>query len=270
MKRIAMVSWILTACGSDGGGSNKNSQSGSPTTLAVESAAALPACTTANESQLVYLKEEAIFKTCTKAIWTTITIGNTTSVKQQLVKVEDVQAGAICEAGGKKIMFGNDTNANTTLDTDEVISANTQVICNGTKGSDGLKAKYLYRYHVDSTASSPELGAELSSVSFVKLSDISIYQMSDDTSLYVVNGIATSYDSGVSDVYSSDFSHTFLLKGSSSNQEAIFKVTGFSGVNIRYTVKVSTGNVLFKASVNGDNNWSNNTDTSYSFTVTSY
>ncbi len=133
----------------------------------------------------------------------------------------------------------------------------------GSAGADGLKISTFWRYHKDEYATAQNISSECSSL-VVYIATVSLSMMTDGSAFVSLAGSEGKIDNG-SDVYDEDFSHSFLLPPQETEQEKIIKISYFANARIRYHITLSDTPV-FKAVVDCDGSFDDNTDISFTLT----
>ena len=133
---------------------------------------------------------------------------------------------------------------------------------NGSNGANGITVSGRWGYHVDSYVSSPELAIEAADAS-IRIGDIQLIKFSDNSCLIQVSGIVYRPDSGTSDMFANDFSHSYFEINCSSEKSLTRKIDNYANTTIRYKYDLSLVTPSFKAVVDIDGNYSNNTDLSF-------
>lgn len=190
----------------------------------------LPECNQANTSRLVYVASSSHFVACDGYGWQTVTI----------------QAGVGPEGpeGPQGIQGPQGPQ--------------------GQSGVAGMTFSKAWKYHTDTFSGEPDLCGECG-LRYAYLGDIRMYKFSDGSFFVTTSGIAWDLNTDPVEKYS--FSHTFFVPANKSSVQEIFKIDTYSSFRIRYTVGTSTTTPTFKAVIDTDGNFFDNTDRNYIMTA---
>ncbi len=130
-----------------------------------------------------------------------------------------------------------------------------------TENSTGIKERW--RYHVDGFQDKPDI-SEDTTIYSVGIGTVELVKFSDGTGFVSFNGGFLNTDSA-DEVYQENFSYSFFLKASKSEQEFIMKFARYNNMRIR--VKVALSDVpTFKATIDDDGNFGDNSEASFTLT----
>jgi len=136
----------------------------------------------------------------------------------------------------------------------------------GSAGTSGANIASRWTFHVDTFVGQTNIGSEAAGI-VVRLGDVRLVKFVDGSSAIIAVGNFVDADS-VGDFYTFDFSHTFYLPSTTSSETAvIFKLNSYANMRIRYNVNPAATTPTFKAVVDSDGNFANNTDTTYTLTA---
>lgn len=133
----------------------------------------------------------------------------------------------------------------------------------GPAGANGMGIVKKWKFHVDSFIGEPDVSDEAADMA-TKLGDVRIYKFSDSSFFVTVSG--NWLDLSVTPTEKSDFTHTFFVRSSETTMSEIFKLSTYSTTRIRYTVGTSTSTPIFRAVVDIDGSFADNTDISFVMT----
>lgn len=134
----------------------------------------------------------------------------------------------------------------------------------GAAGNVGMAIAKKWKFHVDSFVGEPDISSE-SPADATKIGDVRIYKFSDGSYFVTVSGISGDYSDTPPEKFA--FSHSFLVRsGSTADLVEIFKVDSYLSERIRYTIGISGSTPTFRAVVDVDGSFSDNTDSIFIMT----
>ena len=140
----------------------------------------------------------------------------------------------------------------------------------GTSGTDGAASNVgmaitkKWKFHVDSFVGEPDISSEAADVG-TSIGDVRIYKFSDGSYFVTVSGI--SGDFSYAETEKIAFSHSFLVRaGSTSDLVETFKFDSNANARIRYTIGISGSTPTFRAVVDINGSFTNNTDSAFIMT----
>lgn len=132
----------------------------------------------------------------------------------------------------------------------------------GAAGADGLSIASIWRYHVDTYAGAPNISSEASFFTMVGTVHVTVF--ANGSAFVSVVGMEIDEDTDA-DMYNENFADSFFLKPLASEQTYISKFKSYANTRARYKVTISSTPV-FKAVIDNDGNFDDNTDTSFALT----
>ena len=187
----------------------------------------LPTCDATIKNRLVYVKSLSTFQTCDGTAWSTVSIQGPAGTSGT--------AGAAGAAGAT-----------------------------GAAGTAGMTITKKWKFHVDSFVGEPNINSESASDS-TSIGDIRIYKFLDGSYFVAVSGI--SGDFSYAETEKIAFSHSFLVRtGSTTDLVETFKFDSNANARIRYTIGISGSTPTFRAVVDVDGSFTNNTDSAFIMT----
>ncbi len=201
-------------------------------TMFIDSDNTLPVCDATSKDRLVYVSSSKKFKRCSGSSW-------------EIVEIVGPK-GDKGDSGDK-----GDTGSN------------------GLAGPAGLTISSTWRFHTDTLGGQPDISTETTFGAESRMTFIGTIQLvvfADGSGFVSVAGSEVKQDTG-GDNITFDFSHSFFLKASTSEQEYTAQIDTSQHTSIRYKVMLSaTSTPTFKAVVDVDGNFANNVDTTYALT----
>lgn len=123
--------------------------------------------------------------------------------------------------------------------------------------------KERWRYHVDGFQDKPDISEDTTSYT-VGIGTVQLVKFGDGSGFVSLNGSFLNTDSA-DEYYQENFSYSFFLKASKSEQEFIMKFARYNDMRIR--VKVALSDVpTFKATIDDDGNFGDNSEASFTLT----
>jgi len=135
---------------------------------------------------------------------------------------------------------------------------------NGSNGSNGISISSRWAYHVDTYVGATSISE--SSGSVVYIGDVQLVKFSDNSCLISTSGLVGNTDSGGSDIYYQDFSYSYFDISCTTEKTATKKIQQYADTRIRLKYNASLATPTFKATVDIDSNFGNNTDNSFTLT----
>ena len=134
----------------------------------------------------------------------------------------------------------------------------------GAAGNVGMAITKKWKFHVDSFVGEPDISSESASDA-TKIGDVRIYKFSDGSYFVTVSGISGDYSYTPPEKFA--FTHSFLVRtGSTADLVETFKVDSYLAERIRYTIGTSGSTPTFRAVVDFDGTFTNNTDSTFIMT----
>jgi hypothetical protein len=133
----------------------------------------------------------------------------------------------------------------------------------GASGTPGLSMVGRWKFHVDTLEN--DICAECS-VALVFIGDVQVVKFSDGSGFVSASGAMVDQTSNDTDYYGDNFSYAFFLPASDAQQEYVAKFHALDGFRIRFRVTLGATPV-FKATIDTDGTFSNNTDTALTLTA---
>ncbi|MCX6127508.1 MAG: hypothetical protein NTX25_00405, partial [Proteobacteria bacterium] len=133
----------------------------------------------------------------------------------------------------------------------------------GTNGTNGLTISEIWRFHTATYSGAQDVCTESSTSCY--LGTIQLTKFSDGSAFFSAMGLMSRFDSSAADSYYENFSHQSFIASSTSEQSLIFKFDIYANSTVLYKVTLAA-TPLFKATVDVDGNYGNNTD--FTFTLT--
>lgn len=232
--------------------------------LAVNSASDLPACSAGTEGRLAFIKTTNKFMACNQGSWGAIDLKNVvgsgtngtngangtngvdgSNGKNSLVKVVAEPNGSNCASGGKKVLTGMDANSDNVLNEIEVTG--TAYVCHGEDGADGLAvaSTWKYNYSGSLTSGAPEIVIGQTAGWYVWLTDVEVQKFTNGGAFVSAAGIRFSHTFN-DDLYDENFSQSFFLPPSTSNQIVVRKFGTVINTLFQFQVQL-TPTPVFKA-----------------------
>lgn len=202
----------------------------------------LPTCDATIKNRLVYVKSLSAFQTCNGTAWSTVSIQGPAGTPGT-----DGAAGATGAVGARGATGAAGAAGAT-----------------GAAGTAGMTITKKWKFHVDSFVGEPNICSEAYNYS-AWIGDVRIYKFSDGSYFVAVSGIAADFG----DTYTEKiaFSHSFLVRaGSTADLVETFKFDSNGNARIRYTIGTSGSTPTFRAVVDVDGSFSDNTDSIFIMT----
>ena len=198
----------------------------------------LPTCDATIKNRLVYVKSLSAFQTCNGTAWSTVSIQGPAGTPGT--------DGATGPAGTPGVAGPAGATGATGA--------------TGPAGAAGMTITKKWKFHVDSFIGESDISFESASYS-TNIGDIQIYKFSDASYYVMVSGSSYSSSSSI------QFTHAFFIRSNNTNDLIqIFKLNTFSNERIRYTIGTSGSTPTFRAVVDIDGNFSDNTDSIFIMT----
>ena len=202
----------------------------------------LPTCDATIKNRLVYVKSLSTFQTCDGTAWSTVSIQGPAGTPGT-----DGAAGATGAVGARG-----------------ATGAAGAVGAAGAAGTAGMTITKKWKFHVDSFVGEPDISSEAADVG-TNIGDIRIFKFSDGSYFVAVSGIAA--DFSYTEAEKIAFSHFFFVRaGSTTDLVETFKIDFSYQQRIRYTIGISGSTPTFRAVVDVNGSFTNNTDSAFIMT----
>jgi hypothetical protein len=137
---------------------------------------------------------------------------------------------------------------------------------------DPLAVVARWEYHIDSYVDAPNIMDE-AVFAYVHIGDIEIIKYANGSASFFLSGVrldytGTDYTDSHDHIYNGDFSYSGFISDTKSDYTKVFKIAASTDARLRVRINLSSPTPSFKAVVDIDGIFSNNTDQPYVLTKT--
>jgi hypothetical protein len=140
----------------------------------------------------------------------------------------------------------------------------------GASGPYGANIQQIYTFHVDSYSGAPDIGGTEGPLTTI--GDVQLVRFADGASFLSVSGHVFVQDSvsgggGGTVTSARPFSNALYFKPATVEQEAVLKFMNYVNTRIRYRINSTVTPPTFRATIDSNGSFANNTDTPYLLTA---